>query len=139
MLGVILVTHSDFGEALLRAAEGILGDQKGCLSISVNNQQSMQEMFEAIESGVKEVDTGEGVIILTDMFGGTPSNLSLSLLKTARIEVISGANMPMLLKILGLREIPLDQLALEAKTAGRQGIVVAGEVLKRKVGKKSGV
>ncbi len=138
MLGVLLVTHLDFGEALMRAAEGILGDQKGCLSISVNNQQSMQEIFEAIESGVKEVEDGDGVIILTDMFGGTPSNLSLSLLKTTRVEVISGANMPMLLKILGSRETSLEQLALEAKTAGRQGIVVAGEVLKRKVGKKQG-
>ena len=137
MLGVVLVTHSDFGESLMRAVEGILGEQEGCLTVSVTHQKSMQEMFEAIESGVKALENGDGVIILTDMFGGTPSNLSLSLLKIARVEVITGANMPMLLKILGSRDMPLEKLALEAKTAGRQGIVVAGEVLKRKVGGKN--
>lgn len=137
MIGVVLVTHSDFGEGLLRAAEGILGDQEHCRAVSVTGGKTMQAMLEEIEAGVKAVENGEGVLIVTDMFGGTPSNLSLSLLKTFRVEVISGANMPMLLKILGSRHSPLETVALEAKTAGRQGIVVAGEVLKRKVsGKK---
>ncbi|MCF8105424.1 MAG: PTS sugar transporter subunit IIA [Desulfohalobiaceae bacterium] len=136
MVGVLLVAHSDFGEGLLRAAEGILGVQERCVPVSVNHAKSMQAIIEEIESAIKEVDNGEGVIILTDMFGGTPSNLSLSLLKTTRVEVITGANMPMLLKILNSRHTPLLELAAEAKSAGRQGIVVAGEVLKRKVGPK---
>ncbi|MCF8037712.1 MAG: PTS sugar transporter subunit IIA [Desulfohalobiaceae bacterium] len=136
MVGVLLVAHSDFGEGLLRAAEGILGTQERCVPISVSHTKSMQSIIEEIESAVKAVDNGDGVIILTDMFGGTPSNLSLSLLGTTRVEVITGANMPMLLKILGSRHIPLSEIAAEAKSAGRQGIVVAGEVLKRKIGSK---
>lgn len=136
MVGVLLVGHLDFGEGLLRAAEGILGNQEKCLSISVNNTKSMQKIVDEIESAVKTVDSGAGVIILTDMFGGTPSNLSLSLLGTTQVEVITGVNMPMLLKIFGSRNTALPELSAEAKAAGRQGIVVAGEVLKRKIGSK---
>ena len=73
------------------------------------------------------------MIILTDMFGGTPSNISLSLLQEGKVDVLTGVNLPMLLRILGMREQDLAQLALEAKNAGIQGIVVAGEVLSRKV------
>ena len=79
------------------------------------------------------MDSGNGVIILTDMFGGTPSNISLSLLQEGKVDVLTGVNLPMLLRILGMREQDLAQLALEAKNAGIQGIVVAGEVLSRKV------
>ena len=86
-----------------------------------------------LKSTVKKMDSGNGVIILTDMFGGTPSNISLSLLQEGKVDVLTGVNLPMLLRILGMREQDLAQLALEAKNAGIQGIVVAGEVLSRKV------
>jgi len=133
MVGVLLVTHQDFGEKLLQAAEGILGTQEGCSAVSVSVSSEMEEVMHMINQGVQDVDTGQGVIVITDMFGGTPSNLSLSLLGSGRLEVITGANLPMLLKILSCREMPLEDLALEAKSAGRQGILVAGEVLKRKI------
>ena len=82
-----------------------------------------------ISPGVK----GQGVLIFTDMFGGTPSNISLSLLQPEKIDVLTGANLPMLLRILGMREQNLSQLVLEAKNAAIQGIVAAGEVLSRKI------
>ncbi len=133
MVGVLIVTHQDFGEKLLQTAEGVLGSQNNCLAISIDVTTEMKGLVEKIQQGVQEVDSGKGVIILTDMFGGTPSNLSLSLLGTARLEVITGANLPMLLKILSSRDMELEELVYEAKTAGRQGILVAGEVLKRKI------
>jgi PTS system mannose-specific IIA component len=133
MVGVLLVTHLDFGHKLLQTAEQILGEQQGCLAISVNVQLNMEDILQEIKSGIQEVDKGQGVLLLTDMFGGSPSNLSLSLLGSGKLEVITGANLPMLLKILGCREESLQELALQAKSAGQQGIVVAGEVLKQKV------
>ncbi|MFW5863758.1 MAG: PTS sugar transporter subunit IIA [Desulfohalobiaceae bacterium] len=133
MVGVLLVTHLDFGHKLLQTAEEILGEQQGCLAVSVNVQRNMQEILEEIKAGIQKVDKGQGVLVLTDMFGGSPSNLSLSLLGSGRLEVITGANLPMLLKILSSRDAGLQDLALEAKSAGQQGIVVAGEVLKQKV------
>ncbi len=133
MVGVLLVTHLDFGQKLLQTAEEILGEQKGCLAVSVNIHRKMEEILQEIKSSIKEVDSGQGVIVLTDMFGGSPSNLSLSLLSQGKLEVITGANLPMLLKIFSSREENLHDLALQAKSAGQQGIVVAGEVLQHKV------
>ena len=133
MIGVIIVTHAEFGETLLKAAEGIVGRQEQCLTFSVTTDHGMNSIVEALDEGIKNVDSGQGVIILTDMFGGTPSNLSLSFLGTRRLEVITGVNLPLLLKIFSNRDLPLDQLAKQAKSAGQQGILVAGEVLKRKV------
>jgi PTS system mannose-specific IIA component len=133
MIGVLIVTHFDFGENLLQTAETIVGKQEGCLAISVDNSKEIESMLADIQSGVERVDYGDGVVILTDMFGGTPTNMSLSLLGSGKLEVITGANLPMLLKILNTREQPLESLAQEAKSAGRQGILVAGEVLRRKI------
>jgi len=133
MIGVIIVTHADFGLSLYKAAEGIVGRQDQCLTISVTTDHEMNAIFETLEEGIKKVDSGQGVIILTDMFGGTPSNVSLSFLGTRRLEVVTGVNLPLLLKIFGNRELPLDDLARQARSAGQQGILVAGEVLKRKV------
>ena len=133
MIGVIIVTHAEFGETLRKAAEGIVGRQEQCLTFSVITDLGMNSIVEALDEGIKNVDTGQGVIILTDMFGGTPSNLSLSFLGTRRLEVITGVNLPLLLKIFSNRDLSLEQLAKQAKLAGQQGILVAGEVLKRKV------
>lgn len=133
MIGVLIVTHQEFGEHLLQAAEGILGEQERCQAVSINASKDMEASLQEIQDGVEQVDAGTGVVLLTDMFGGTPTNLSLSLLGSGKLEVITGANLPMLLKILSRREMALEELALEAKSAGRQGILVAGEVLKRKI------
>ena len=87
----------------------------------------------ALKDAVARNDQGKGVLILTDMFGGTPTNLSLSLLGTGKLEVLTGVNLPMLLKVLGSRHMPLGKLAGEAKESGCQGIVVAGELLRSRV------
>ncbi len=141
MIGVVIVTHAQYGEQLMEAAEGILGKQDQCAALSVNVAKDMEKSVNEIHSTVKSVDSGDGVIVLTDMFGGTPSNLSLSLIGTGQLEVITGVNLPMFLKILEVRgqteseeeSITLESLSNDAKSAGRQGILVAGEVLKRKV------
>jgi mannose PTS system EIIA component len=133
MIGVVLVTHARFGEELLKSAQMIMGLQEQCAALSIDVSTAMDRMLDEIRGAVAQTDTGDGVLILTDMFGGTPSNLSLSLLGKGSIEVITGMNLPMLLKILGSRTLPLAKLAAEAKAAGRNGILVAGEVLRRKV------
>ncbi|WP_029894844.1 PTS sugar transporter subunit IIA [Desulfohalovibrio reitneri] len=131
--GIILVTHTNYGHALLEAAGFIMGSQEGCAAIGVDASQDVEETVAEIRRRLKELDSGNGVLILTDMFGGTPTNLSLSLLSSGKVEVITGVNMPMLLKVLGNRTLPLRELAAAAKKAGLQGIVVAGEVLSQKV------
>lgn len=134
MIGILIVTHHEFGEKLLQAAEGILGKQDKCISLSVDFSKELDNILEDIQNKIEDIDDGQGVIVLTDMFGGTPSNLTLSLLGSGNLEVITGANLPMLLKIMSVRnDLSLEKLALEAKSAGRQGILVAGEVLKRKI------
>lgn len=132
-VGVLLVTHADFGRELLQAAELILGPLEHCLGLTVDISIPMEQMIETIRTSVKRLNQGAGVIILTDMFGGTPSNLSLSLLGSEKVEVVTGVNLPMLLKILGSRTTSLNQLAADAKAAGKSGIIVAGEILRRKV------
>lgn len=133
MVGVILVTHGQFGMHLLEAAQTILGPQQQCAHIAVEGAVDMATLLTDLKGAVKRLETGDGVIILTDMFGGTPSNISLSLLQPGKVDVLTGANLPMLLRILGMRSQNLSQLALEAKNAAIQGIVVAGEVLTRKI------
>jgi len=134
MVGVILVTHGQFGQHLLEAAQTILGPQEQCAHIAVEGAVDMATLLTDLKSAVKRMETGEGVIILTDMFGGTPSNISLSLLQPGKVDVLTGVNLPMLLRILGMRDQELTQLAQNAKNAGIQGIVLAGEVLTRKIG-----
>jgi len=132
-IGLVLVTHIDYGEKLLQAAEDILGEQENCMAVSVNMSTEVEKSLGAIKEAVKATNSGNGVLIVTDMFGGTPTNLSLSLLGSGEFEVVTGVNLPMLLKILSTRGLPLNQLALEAKSAGCKGIVVAGELLRSKV------
>ena len=133
MVGVIVVTHGQFGKYLLEAAQTILGPQEQCAHIAVEGAVEMSALLSDLKHTVKQLETGDGVIILTDMFGGTPSNISLSLLQPGKVDVLTGANLPMLLRILGMRGQNLSQLAQDAKNAAIQGIVVAGEVLSRKI------
>jgi PTS system mannose-specific IIA component len=135
VIGVVLVTHTEYGLYLLKAAELILGPQENCFFVSVDVTKEVEKSLGEIKNGVKQSDQGDGVVILTDMFGGTPTNLSLSLLNLSehRLEVITGVNLPMLLRVLGSRKLKLEDLAKEAKAAGTQGIVVAGDLLRSKV------
>lgn len=133
MVGVIVVTHGEFGKYLLEAAQTILGPQEQCAHIAVEGVMDMNGLLAELKSTVQRLETGHGVIILTDMFGGTPSNISLSLLQPGKVDVLTGANLPMLLRVLGMRDQALPQLVQEAKKAAIHGIVAAGEVLSRKI------
>lgn len=132
-VGVVLVTHTDYGARLFAAAEFILGPQSDCMAISVDASHDVAKTLQNLKEAVRATDKGAGAMILTDMFGGTPTNLSLSLLSAFNLEVVTGVNLPMLLKVLGSRRLPLPRLAQEAKIAGTLGIVVAGEVLRKKI------
>ncbi len=132
-VGVVIVTHTDYADKLLKAAEMIIGPQENTRTVSVEVGVDTGETVKELGEAIKAVDQGAGVIILTDMFGGTPTNLSLSLIGQHHIEVVTGVNLPMLIKILSTRTKALELLAADAKTAGVQGIVVAGEVLRKKV------
>lgn len=134
-VGVVVVTHTDYGKRLLKAAEFIVGRQQGCTAVSVDGTLEVDTTVTTLKEAVQECDDGAGVILLTDMFGGTPTNLSLSLMGMTQLEVVTGVNMPMLLKVLSSRQSPLDTIAADAKQAGISGIVVAGEVLRSKVRK----
>lgn len=138
VIGVVLVTHTEYGLYLLKAAELILGPQDRCFFVSVDVTREVDKSLAEIKDCVKKGDQGSGVVVLTDMFGGTPTNLSLSLLNLGEheLEVITGVNLPMLLRVLGSRTTALAELAREAKAAGTQGIVVAGELLRSKVSKR---
>ena len=131
-VGIIVVAHADYGSAILRTVDFILGQQSDCCSISVDVARDVNETVARLTDAAERLDKGKGVIILTDMFGGTPTNLALSLLQTHNIEVVTGVNLPMLLKVFTSREKPLDELAREAGEAGTSGIVVAGAMLHKK-------
>jgi PTS system mannose-specific IIA component len=135
-VGIIIAAHTDYASALLRTTEFILGPLGDCTSISVNAALDVSETVQRLDDAVQLLDKGEGVLILTDMFGGTPTNLSLALLNTRKVEVVTGVNLPMIIKAFSARALPLKELAELAGEAGRQGIVVAGEVLEQKVHKE---
>ncbi len=135
-IGVVLITHGDFGQSLLSTAQSILGECERCVAVGINEQKGMNEVITDVEAAIQDVDGGQGVLVCTDMFGGTPSNISLSLLSGHSIEVVCGVNLPMLLAILPARSgTGLAQLASDARKGGQDGIVIAGEILRRKVEK----
>jgi len=131
-VGVILVTHVDYGASLLRAAEVILGPLADCTSIQVDAALDVKETVTRLKEAVRLLDKGCGVIVLTDMFGGTPTNLSLSLLTSGSIEVVTGVNLPMILKVFESRQMELSKLADVAMDAGGKGIVSASRLLRSK-------
>ena len=128
-VGIIVVAHGDYGAAILRTAEFILGPLSDCSSISVDIALDVSETVQRLEDAASRLDKGAGVIILTDMFGGTPTNLSLALLAKHKVEVVTGVNLPMVLKVFTSRTKPLQELAVLAGDAGKSGIVVAGTML----------
>ncbi|MDR3037829.1 MAG: hypothetical protein LBV21_00815 [Candidatus Adiutrix sp.] len=130
MIGLIIVTHGSLGQELLKTAEYIVGGLEGCLTVSIDGARSPESMREAIGFAIKTLDKGSGALILTDMFGGTPSNISLSFLAAGRVEVLTGVNLPMLLKAVQLRDkAPLAEVAQTVGAYGRKSINVAGELL----------
>lgn len=132
--GIIIITHSNYGEALLKAAECILGPIENCVPMSVDITADVKDTIENLRNTVMDLNRGNGVLILTDMFGGTPTNLSLSLLSIDGVEVVTGVNLPMILRALGQNTTKIDVLAEEVRQSGIQGIVLAGEMLRKKRG-----
>lgn len=132
MIGIVVVTHSGLGEALIEAAEFILeGPLGAATAVSVDLSQSAEQMRKKISAGIKAVDQGRGVVILTDMFGGTPSNLSLSFLEEGRIEVLTGVNLPVVIRAAKMRkDKELNELAASLQAYGRKSISLASGVLK---------
>jgi PTS system mannose-specific IIA component len=132
MIGIVVVTHSGLGEALIEAAESILEEPlEAATAVSVDLRQSAEQMRKKISAGIKAVDQGKGVVILTDMFGGTPSNLSLSFLEEGRIEVLTGVNLPVVIRAAKMRkDKDLNDLAASLQVYGRKSISLASGVLK---------
>jgi PTS system mannose-specific IIA component len=129
-VGVVIVTHYRLGEEFLQALRLIVPDAPPFLAVSVDPHQSVEEMRGAIAEALRTAEKGEGVLVLTDMFGGTPSNISLSFLKEHRVEVVTGVNLPMLIKLATLSEKKtLEELAPFIKNYGQRNISVASEIL----------
>lgn len=135
MVGVLVITHGDLGQELIKAAELIKGKYDGVLPVSVDSKKGVEDIKKEITSAIKKVDKGEGVLILTDLFGGTPSNIALSFLKEGKVEVVTGVNLPMLLKLDIRKEKNLTELSYFIKDYGRKNISLASEILKRDIGK----
>jgi PTS system mannose-specific IIA component len=132
MIGVVVVTHCRLAEELISAAELIVGRLKGFVGISIDPSSNPDEIRERIAVGVRKVDKGSGVLILTDMFGGTPSTISFSFLQDNRIEVVTGVNLPMLLKLSTHdSDMKLGELAEFIKSYGQRNINVASEILRK--------
>ena len=133
MVGVDLVTHPHLGEEFIRSAEMICGKLPRVLTVSIDTRKEVEELRRGIAEALKKVDEGDGVLILTDMFGGTPSNMSLAFLQENRVEVLTGLNLPMMIKLSNCREgRPLKELARMIKEAGQKNINLASEILQKR-------
>lgn len=132
MTGIVIVTHRSLGEALIDAAQFVLGDSpESIIAVSIDLKESAEVLRKKIASAIAAVGASDGVLILTDMFGGSPSNLSYSFLEEGRIEVISGVNLPILIKAINTRDKePLETLAETLEQYGKKSISLASGILK---------
>lgn len=130
MIGVVVVSHGDLSVELVKAAEHVVGKQEQMTPISIGPDDDMTIRREDILAACQKADTGEGVIILTDMFGGTPSNLAISIMERGNFEVIAGANLPMLIKLAEVRKTQsIARAAFAAQDAARKYIAVVSSLL----------
>jgi PTS system mannose-specific IIA component len=133
MVGIVLVTHPNLGEEFIRSAELICGKLPNLATVSIDTRKEVEELRKEVADALRGVDAGQGVLILTDMFGGTPSNMSLAFLSEGQVEVVTGLNLPMLIKISNCREgRTLGELAKMVKDAGQRNINLASEILRKK-------
>src|SRR5579864_5096070 len=130
MIGMVLVTHGRLAIEFIAALEHVVGPQSNIVAVCIGPEDDMERRRQDILRAISEVDSGKGVVLLTDMFGGTPSNLAISVMDKAKIEVIAGVNLPMLIKLAGLRENEsLPAAVRAAQEAGRKYINVASQLL----------
>ena len=132
MIGVLVVTHCRLADALLEAAEFILGERPEAMApVSIDLNENAEKLRNKIADGIKKLKSDDGILILTDMFGGTPSNLSYSFLEEGRIEVISGVNLPILIRAASARKNQsLSELAANLESFGKKSISLASGILK---------
>ncbi len=132
MIGVVVAAHGSFAHELVETTRFIVGEQENMVALTVDPSTSVDEMKSAIKKAIKQVDTGGGILILTDMFGGTPANMSLSFLEEGRVEVITGVNLPMLIRLSQCREtMSLAEAAKSIVEHGRKSINQATQILNR--------
>ena len=133
MIGIIVVTHGALGSELIAVAEHVVGKQTAVIAVPIGPEDDIERRRNEIIARVKEVDVGQGVAILTDMFGGTPSNLAISVMQPGRVEVVAGVNVPMLIKLISVRSsMPIVNAVMTAQEAGRKYINVASNLLIKK-------
>jgi mannose PTS system EIIA component len=133
MIGLVLVTHGQLAEEFRNAVEHVVGPQENFVTVAIGADDDMEQRRRDIIDAVAKVDQGSGVVVLTDMFGGTPSNLAISVMESGRVEVIAGMNLPMLIKLSSVRKTgDLTAAVEEAQTAGRKYINVASQLLATK-------
>lgn len=134
MRGLLVVTHGKFAEELVRAATRIVGELEGVQAIAIDWDDDVDRAREMIEEGIRKLDSDDGVLILTDMFGGTPTNIALSLMEPGRVEIVTGVNLPMLIKFTNLRSrLELHESAARIAEQGRSSIHVATEILESRI------
>jgi PTS system mannose-specific IIA component len=131
LIGIVLVTHGALADELRLAMEHVVGPQSSTATVCIGPDDDMEQRRDDILKLVEAVDTGSGVIVLTDMFGGTPSNLAISIMEKPSIEVIAGVNLPMLVKLASIREkSSLADAVSQARDAGQKYIMIASHVLR---------
>jgi PTS system mannose-specific IIA component len=130
MIGLVLVTHGSLARAFVAALEHVVGPQKNVATVCIEADDDMEARRREIVDAVRAVNTGSGVVLMTDMFGGTPSNLAISVMNEANVEVVAGVNLPMLIKFASLRDASsLSSLVVAIQEAGRKYINVASSLL----------
>ncbi len=133
MIGILIVTHKELAEALISVWDLILGRSEGVQAVSLDPSDPPEVSRQKIQRGLAQINNGNSVIILTDMLGGTPSNLALPFLKEGKVEVVTGVNLPMLMRLPQIRQkTDLREAALALKQSGQKGITIASEVLHKK-------
>ncbi len=135
MIGIVLVTHGRLADELVAALEHVVGPQTGIATVCIGPDDDMESRRKEILDGIARVNQGQGAVVLTDMFGGTPSNLAISVMEQAKVEVIAGVNLPMLVKLASVRAThALADAVAEAQEAGRKYINVASRLLADQAG-----
>ena len=130
MIGMILVTHGNLAEEFVHAMQHVVGRQEAVATVCIGPNDDMERRRKEIAEAITAVDSGEGAIVLTDLFGGTPSNLAISLMQPGKVEVIAGINLPMLIRLAKARRcMGVKEATAAARDAGRNYITVASEFL----------
>ncbi len=134
MVGVVIVTHGNLARDLVDTAELIVGGCPNVIPVTIQAEEGISDIAKKVDNAVRSADKGRGVLIITDLFGGTPSNVSLSFLQDGKVEVLSGVNLPMVIKIVTHCDTAdLKELARLGKTAGKKNISLASEIMRKKV------